>query len=246
MKVRMTPVLTINESDLKFVSPLGIGSYGTVVKCMHTPSGREVAVKTLHDIISSERNVVSFMLEAEIVSALRHPNIVECIGTSTTGTGKLQIVSELLCCSLRQLMAQKRLSIKEVSAIAFNVAKGMDSLHRQNFMHRDLSSNNVLFDANGVPKICDFGVSQAMDSQGTTTLMTQGTNRTIGPGTPFYMAPQMSTAHYSIKGAPLTGRIHERTEEIAFIPRSRRGEQTLSGVKGIVHWKLPEQEECFH
>ncbi|KAH3764064.1 Morn repeat protein [Pelomyxa schiedti] len=202
MKVRMEPVLTINEADLKFASPLGSGSYGTVVKCMHTPSGREVAVKTLYDIISSERNVASFMLEAEIVSALRHPNIVECIGTSTTGTGKLQIVSELMCCSLRQLLKQKRLSIKEVSAIALDVAKGMDSLHRQNFMHRDLSSNNVLFDANGVPKICDFGVSRAMDPQGTTTtrLITQGTNRTIGPGTPVYMAPQMATAHYSIKG----------------------------------------------
>ncbi|KAH3761186.1 Protein kinase domain [Pelomyxa schiedti] len=75
------------------------------------------------------------------------------------------------------------------------------SLHRQNFMHRDLSSNNVLFDANGVPKICDFGVSRAMDPQGTTTrLISQGTNRTIGPGTPVYMAPKMATAHYSVKG----------------------------------------------
>ncbi|KAH3722783.1 Morn repeat protein [Pelomyxa schiedti] len=87
MKVRMAPVLTINESDLKFVSPLGGGSYGTVGRCMHTPSGREVAVKTLYDIIS-------IFTRTQIVSALRHPNIVECIGTSTTGTGKLQIVSE--------------------------------------------------------------------------------------------------------------------------------------------------------
>ncbi|KAH3760689.1 hypothetical protein Pelo_7488 [Pelomyxa schiedti] len=41
-----------------------------------------------------------------------------------------------------------------------------------------------------------------MDPQGTTTtrLISQGTNRTIGPGTPVYMAPQMSTAHYSVKG----------------------------------------------
>ncbi|KAH3743515.1 Morn repeat protein [Pelomyxa schiedti] len=201
VKVRMMPVMAIKEEELKFVSPLGTGSYGSVGKFIHTPTGREVAVKTLYDIIASDRNIERFRLEAEIVSGLRHPNILKCVGTSiTTGTGKLQIVSELMCCSLRQLLklcAAKttQLSIKEVSAISLNVAKGMDSLHRQNFMHRDLSSNNVLFDSNGIPKICDFGVSRAIDlpQQGTTT-------GTIVPGTPAYMAPQMFTTHYSFEG----------------------------------------------
>ncbi|KAH3767218.1 2-isopropylmalate synthase [Pelomyxa schiedti] len=195
MTVRITPVMAISEPDLKIVCPLGSGSYGTVFKCLHRPSGREVAVKTMHEVLASDKNVQSFMLEAEIVSGLRHPNIVKCIGTSITSvTGKLQIVSELMCCSLRQLLKQKkRLSIHEVSAISLNIAKGMDSLHRQNFMHRDLSSNNVLFDSNGIPKICDFGVSRTMDHQPRTI-------KTIVPGTPVYMAPQMFTPDYSLKG----------------------------------------------
>ncbi|KAH3743514.1 MAP kinase [Pelomyxa schiedti] len=195
VKVRMMPVMAIKEEELKFVSPLGSGSYGSVGKFIHTPTGRQVAVKTLYDIIASDRNIERFRLEAEIVSGLRHPNILKCVGTSiTTGTGKLQIVSELMCCSLRQLLKQKKqLSVNEVAAISLNVAKGMDSLHRQNFMHRDLSSNNVLFDSNGIPKICDFGESRAMDTQ-------QGTARTIVPGTQVYMAPQMFTTHYSFEG----------------------------------------------
>lgn len=130
LKVTMVPVMTINESDLMYVSRLGSGSYGAVFKYIHVSSSREVAVKTLHEEIISDYNVDRFRLEAEIVSSLQHPNIVKCIGTCTTRSGRLQIVSELMCCSLRQFLCQKRLNFKEVVAIALGVAKGMDSLHQ--------------------------------------------------------------------------------------------------------------------
>ncbi|KAH3763239.1 interleukin-1 receptor-associated kinase 4 [Pelomyxa schiedti] len=199
----MKPVMTIMESDLSHVSTLGSGCYGTVYKYIHTPSSKEVAVKTLFEVIASPHNDERFRLEAEIVSGLRHPNIVKCLGTCTTTSGKLLIVSELMCCSLRQLLKQirgdhskRQLSFREVTAIALGVSKGMDSLHRQNIMHRDLSSNNVLFDSSGTPKICDFGGSRGMNN---TQAMSSG-DTTIGPGTPIHMAPQMSTNHYSIQG----------------------------------------------
>ncbi|KAH3744314.1 Serine/threonine-protein kinase STY17 [Pelomyxa schiedti] len=204
LKVRMKPVMEIKESELSHVSALGSGCYGTVYRCIHTPSSQEVAVKKLFDVIASDHNIAKFKLEAEITMGLRHPNIVMCLGicVGSGGSGDLQIVSELMCCSLRQLLKQirgdpskRQLSFREVAAIALGVAKGMDSLHRQNIMHRDLSSNNVLLDANGTPKICDFGLSRGMNTQE----LSSG-DKTIGPGTPIHMAPQMSTNHYSIQG----------------------------------------------
>ncbi|KAH3731703.1 hypothetical protein Pelo_17464 [Pelomyxa schiedti] len=204
LKVRLTPVMTIPESHLSLVSTLGSGCYGTVYKYIHTPSSREVAVKTLLDVIASPHNVERFRLEAEIVSGLRHPNIVKCLGTCTTTSGKLQIVSELMCCSLRQLLnhvrtdsTKQRLTLKEVVSIALGVANGMDGLHRQNYMHRDLSSNNVLFDSNGNPKICDFGVHKGV-SRGMQTV--NSGPQSIVPGTAIHMAPQMFTTHYGIEG----------------------------------------------
>ncbi|KAH3762685.1 MORN motif protein [Pelomyxa schiedti] len=199
IRVRLIPVMNISDSDMRHVGTLGIGSYGTVDKCIHTPSGREVAVKRMHELIVSKTNVEKFRLEAEIVSGLRHPNIVKCIGIITRAE-RLLIVSEVMCCSLRQLLTkvsvqQKQLSLNETVAIALNVARGMDSLHRQNYMHRDLSSNNILFDSNGTPKICDFGVSHEMVSQ-----QQIPRTRTKGPGTPVYMSPQMYTTHYSLGG----------------------------------------------
>ncbi|KAH3766608.1 serine/threonine-protein kinase STY17 [Pelomyxa schiedti] len=201
VKVRMKPVMTIMESDLSHVSTLGSGCYGTVYKYIHMPSSKEVAVKTLFEVIASPHNVERFRLEAEIVSGLRHPNIVKCLGTCTTTiSGKLLIVSELMCCSLRQLLRhvrsdsmKQRLDFKQFVSISLGVANGMDSLHRQNIMHRDLSSNNVLFDSNGVPKICDFGVSRGMQSL-------KSGPQTIVPGTTVHMAPQMFTNNYAIEG----------------------------------------------
>ncbi|KAH3731632.1 2-isopropylmalate synthase [Pelomyxa schiedti] len=203
VKVRMKPVMAIVESDLSHVSTLGSGCYGTVYKYIHMPSSKEVAVKTLFEVIASPHNVERFRLEAEIVSGLRHPNIVKCLGTCTTTTsGKLLIVSELMCCSLRQLLRhvrsdsmKQRLDFKQLVSISLGVANGMDSLHRQNIMHRDLSSNNVLFDSNGVPKICDFGVSRGMSLQ-----TPNRSPQTIVPGTMVHMAPQMFTNNYAIEG----------------------------------------------
>ncbi|KAH3731294.1 TKL family protein kinase [Pelomyxa schiedti] len=196
VKVRITPVLDIQEADLILSCPLGSGSYGTVFKGKHVPTSRDVAVKTLHDAITETYSVDHFRLEAEIVSGLRHPNIVKCIGTCTGADGKLMIVSELMCCSLKQLLQQKHLKFVEVAAIALGIAKGMDALHRQNYMHRDLSGNNILLDSKGTPKICDFGVSRVMNSR----TMQASIMQSKVPGTPGYMSPQMFTGNYTLKG----------------------------------------------
>ncbi|KAH3732077.1 MORN motif precursor [Pelomyxa schiedti] len=166
-------VLIIKETDLDVVmsrnysrpKPLGTGAYGTVFKAMHVPSSRDVALKVLHKALRSSFNVARFRLETEIVSGLRHPNIVKCLGTCKTASGKLLIVSELMCCSLRQLLSQKLLNFHEVVAIALGVSRGMDNLHKQDYTHGDLTSNNILLDSHGTPKISDFGLSRAMNSQ---------------------------------------------------------------------------------
>ncbi|KAH3732360.1 Serine/threonine-protein kinase [Pelomyxa schiedti] len=214
IQVRIKSSMTIQEKDLKVVSTLGSGSYGTVFKCsfLHNNTAAAtsssssttssetttfVAVKALHEIIRSEFNINQFQQEALISSRLRHPNIVRCLGTCVTSTGSLWIVSELMELSLRQLLHHKKLTFTEVVAVSSGIAKGMTALHMRNFMHRDLSSNNVLLDSCGIPKIADFGVSRALPSNGAATALRTFTN---GAGTPVYLSPQMRTRHYGIKG----------------------------------------------
>ncbi|KAH3763027.1 Serine/threonine-protein kinase STY46 [Pelomyxa schiedti] len=216
LKVRIKSTVSIQEKDLKVVSTLGVGSYGTVFKCtfLHnavttssssseTTTTTFVAVKSLHEAIKSEFNITRFQQEALISSRLRHPNIVRCLGTCITSTGSLWIVSELMELSLRQLLHHKDLTFMEVVAVSSGIAKGMSALHRRNVMHRDLSSNNVLLDSCGTPKLTDFGVSRALQQN----QFGSGSNPappigsfTNGAGTPIYLPPQMHTGHYGIKG----------------------------------------------
>ncbi|KAH3763207.1 Protein NLRC3 [Pelomyxa schiedti] len=72
--------------ELKTICTLGIGSFGSVFKCLHTPSGIHVAVKALHESIMSEFNITKFQEEAMISAKFRHPNIVSCLGTCTHHT----------------------------------------------------------------------------------------------------------------------------------------------------------------
>ncbi|KAH3714552.1 hypothetical protein Pelo_18938 [Pelomyxa schiedti] len=120
IKVRIKSTMSIQEKDLKVVSTLGVGSYGTVFKCtfhddhnaMTTSSSSSssertstfVAIKALHEAIKSEFYITKFQQEALVSSSLRHPNIVRCLGTCVTSTGSLWIVSELMETSLRQLL----------------------------------------------------------------------------------------------------------------------------------------------
>ncbi|KAH3723069.1 protein kinase [Pelomyxa schiedti] len=212
--------MSIQEKDLKVVSPLGVGSYGTVFKCtFHDHNGITtssssssssssertptfVAIKALHDAIKSEFNITRFQQEALVSSSLRHPNIVRCLGTCVTSTGSLWIVSELMEMSLRQLLQHKDLTFTEVVAVSSGIAKGMTALHRRNYMHRDLSSNNVLLDSCGTPKITDFGVSRALQQHqiGHGSKPAMIGSFTKGAGTPIYLPPQMHTGHYGIQG----------------------------------------------
>ncbi|KAH3759433.1 Serine/threonine-protein kinase STY46 [Pelomyxa schiedti] len=220
IKVRIKSSMSIQEKDLKVVSTLGVGSYGTVFKCtfhddhnaMTTSSSSSssssertptfVAIKALHEAIKSEFNIMRFQQEALVSSSLRHPNIVRCLGTCVTSTGSLWIVSELMEMSLRQLLHHKDLTFMEVVAVSSGIAKGMTALHRRNYMHRDLSSNNVLLDSCGTPKISDFGVSRALQQHqiGGGSKAPPIGSFTNGAGTPIYLPPQMHTGHYGIQG----------------------------------------------
>ncbi|KAH3756717.1 TKL protein kinase [Pelomyxa schiedti] len=196
IEVKVKPLLSIQEKNLESITTIGTGSYGLVSKeCLHSPFSEQVkivAVKSLHEAIRSELHIDNLWREYKIASSLRHPNIVNCIGTCLNSSRGLCIVYELAEFSLRQLTENRGLSFQEIIAIGLGISKGMHALHRQSIIHRDLSSNNILLDASGIPKIIDFGMSKNLTC-GASTL-------TRAPGTLIYMSPQMFTNHYSLEG----------------------------------------------
>ena len=134
-----------------------------------------------------------FLQECQLMSALRHPNIVQFLGiTFFPGSRLPALVMERLLTNLHDLLApDTRPAISPLSfftmalrcSVLHNVASGLAYLHERSppIIHRDLSARNVLVDSKIVAKISDLGVARILSSEFTATK---------GPGAYVYMPPE--------------------------------------------------------
>ena len=168
-KAKGTPNWQFSHQD---VTPsekeLGRGAFGTVF--VGKFRGQSVAVKQLHKVLQSPENISKMNREIDILSQLRHPNIVQFIGAILDHPdGDPLIITELMDTSLREAYESKKLTPDPscrpvILSIMRDVAVGLNYLHTlpiDNIVHRDVSSANVLLESKGPgkwkTKISDFG-----------------------------------------------------------------------------------------
>jgi len=183
-------------SDVKVFTKtvLGTGSYGVVHVAVY--HGTKVAAKKLHGIFFEGVSpaeykgiLLSWQQELELMSSLRHPNIVQFYGvynsrnsSSLELSGDSYIISELMAKSLQaRNLEQPRLTFRNIVDIVMDIASGLCYLHSRNppIMHRDLASKNILLSKSGQAKIADLGVAKiTLDAQA---------SHTRHPGTDLYM-----------------------------------------------------------
>ena len=170
---------------------LGKGAYGMVCRAMR--DNLPCAAKLLHPLFfqSGDPGVHStarkFDLECQFLSTLRHPNIVQYLGTYYDPESGLPVLlMELMDESLTRFLEQskERLPYHTQVDLCHDIALALAYLHSNGIIHRDLSSNNVLLIAGSRAKVTDFGMSKLIDSNPRSTPLTQC------PGTLVYMAPE--------------------------------------------------------
>ncbi|KAJ3681573.1 hypothetical protein LUZ60_016062 [Juncus effusus] len=179
--------LSIPWTDLVLKEKIGAGSFGTVHRAdWH---GSDVAVKILMEQDFHPDRIKEFLREVAIMKSVRHPNMVLFMGV-VTEPPNLSIVTEYLPRgSLYKLLhkssTREYLDERRRLNMAFDVAKGMNYLHRHNppIVHRDLKSPNLLVDRKYTVKVCDFGLSRLMGG-------TYLSSKTLA-GTPEWMAPEV-------------------------------------------------------
>ncbi|KAK7345413.1 hypothetical protein VNO77_16017 [Canavalia gladiata] len=179
--------LDIPWSDLVLKEKIGSGSFGTVHRAEW--NGSDVAVKILMEQDYHAERFNEFLREVAIMKRLRHPNIVLFMG-AVTQPPNLSIVTEYLSRgSLYRLLhrsgAKEALDERRRLGMAYDVAKGMNYLHKRNppIVHRDLKSPNLLVDKKYTVKVCDFGLSRL---KANTFLSSKS-----AAGTPEWMAPEV-------------------------------------------------------
>jgi serine/threonine protein kinase len=196
------PAITTEEHPLigqtlrgtyRILSVLDQGGMGLVFEAEHVRLRRRVAVKVLaRHLIRDEQALARFNREAEIISQLEHPHIVQILDFDTTETGEPYIVMELLKGeSLSdRLVRDGCLPIWDAARIAHQVASGLYAAHQADIVHRDLKPANIFLTemvGEGTRvKLLDFGISKRM-----------GVGRSLTGefdvlGTPDYMAPEQA------------------------------------------------------
>ena len=156
-------VINRNEVQIRRDQSLGEGAWGTVYRGKFR--GCDVAVKETHSNIMSDRNLQSFLREAEMASRCRHPCLLQFIGATTDE--RPLVITEIMKCSLRARLYDTRktpLSEQEITIISLDVAKALNYLHQKPrpIIHHDVSSSNVLLWRQGGQwraKVSDYGTA---------------------------------------------------------------------------------------
>ncbi len=171
-------------------SQIGTGASGTVFKARipHNGSEREVAIKRLSHVFSSELNE-AFRQEIWRVSTVRHKNIVSVLGYSVQDNSPLLMVTPLHSSLFKCLYEGEnpQLNWHARLKIAVGVAEGLAYLHDgapEVLVHCDIKPGNILFDANTLQAyIADFGTAKFMQPSESMveTLTVRGTRGFMDP-----------------------------------------------------------------
>ncbi|PYJ96470.1 MAG: serine/threonine protein kinase [Verrucomicrobia bacterium] len=160
------------------------GGMGTVYRALDLMLEREVAVKLMRKELTEDTKVLeSFYREARACAALNHTNIIH-IYTFDEFEGQLYLAMELADRGSldHRIEQQGRLSELHVLDIGSKVASALDTALKHNLLHRDIKPGNILFNAEGEPKLVDFGLARSTeaDTEYDTAVW----------GTPYYIAPE--------------------------------------------------------
>ncbi|XP_009334459.2 LOW QUALITY PROTEIN: serine/threonine-protein kinase STY46 [Pyrus x bretschneideri] len=172
-------VWEIDASMLRYEKKIASGSIGDLYQGSYC--GQDVAIK----VISTERlneTMKEFTQEVYIMRKVRHKNVVRFIGACTKPP-KLCIVTEFLSGgSMYDFLHKQRgvLSLLSLLRVAIDVSRGMNYLHQNNIIHRDLKAANLLMDGTGAVKVADFGIARVQAQSGGMTAET-GTYRWMAP-----------------------------------------------------------------
>jgi ankyrin repeat protein len=161
----------ISYEDLTFDQQIGEGGFGYVFSGTCRTFG-QVAIKQFKgkDLqrILGQTPLQALMHEAEMMTRVRHPNIVSLWGISSDAEQQYSMVMEYMPKgSLYDAMhGEEELTWQQRWKFALDIGQGLCFLHEQGVLHHDLKSPNVLLDENKRAKISDFGLSKVTSVPG--------------------------------------------------------------------------------
>uniref|UniRef100_A0A8C3CQ34 Serine/threonine-protein kinase Nek4 n=1 Tax=Cairina moschata TaxID=8855 RepID=A0A8C3CQ34_CAIMO len=179
-----------------FLRAVGKGSYGEVSLVRHRHDSKQYVIKKLNLKNASIRERKAAEQEAQLLSQLKHPNIVAYRESWQGEDGLLYIVMGF--CEggdlYHKLKEQKGKLLPESQVVEWfvQIAMALQYLHEKHILHRDLKTQNVFLTRTNIIKVGDLGIARVLENQYdmASTLI----------GTPYYMSPELfSNKPYNCK-----------------------------------------------
>jgi serine/threonine protein kinase len=185
---------TVLQNTYQVVRPIGRGAMGQVYEVTHARLSGRYALKLLTNEAAADPEFLQrFRREAQIVSGLRHPHIVQVIDFDQHQDGRPYLVMELLDGQdLAAIIEQDGpLPLSRVVTVIGQIAAALETAHALGVIHRDLKPENVLLlrAPNGQSdfiKLVDFGISKVKNAS------LRLTQERMMIGTPHYMSPEQA------------------------------------------------------
>ena len=176
------------DGRFKILERLGAGAMGVVYRATQLSIGRDVAVKIMTGMDAT--TVKRFFREAQIASALSHPNTVQIIEFGQGADGRVYLAMELVRghTLLDEINDKGALASRRICRIGSQLCDALEAAHRQTIVHRDLKPENVMIAVDGTDhiKILDFGIARVLGDSSSRV-----TGVGLSAGTPNYMAPEV-------------------------------------------------------
>ncbi len=179
----------------KLLEQIGEGGMGTIWMAeQREPVKRRVALKIIKLGMDTKQVIARFEAERQALALMDHPHIAKVLDAGATETGRPYFVMEYIKgIPILEYCDQARLDPRARLSLFTSVCHAIQHAHQKGIIHRDIKPSNVLVtlhDGVPVPKVIDFGIAKATNSELTTKTLFTEHRQMIG--TPAYMSPEQA------------------------------------------------------
>ena len=180
------------------VRELGHGGMGTVFLAERADGQfeKQVAIKILNRGADTAEILRRFRAERQILAKLDHPNIARLLDAGTTDDGlPYFIMDHIVGAPVTRFTVAQRLSTRQRLQLFLKICAAVEFAHRNLVVHRDIKPSNILANAEGEPKLLDFGIAKLLAKDEDAAHMTAEAQQHL---TPICASPEQA------KGDPIT------------------------------------------